>query len=237
MTAFAVDWHRVRAVVFDVDGTLYDQRKMRLRMAGELALRCLVHPAALTEIRILKTFRRLREELAEQETAGIGRLQYEGTARRLRLPPARVEAAVEEWMFERPLRHLAACRHARVSRLFSALRDRGRRIGIWSDYPARAKLEAMGLTADSVVSAIDPEVNRMKPHPAGLARTLELLSVSPQEALMIGDRDERDGEAARRLGCPYLLLVRQPSTAVEFADFTALLSSLPETTPASASWR
>jgi FMN phosphatase YigB (HAD superfamily) len=226
MTALAVDWQRIRAVIFDVDGTLYDQRAMRLRMARELALRCLARPVTLAEARILRTFRQRREELADQEATGIGRLQYERPAETLRLPATRIEEVVEEWILERPLRHAAACRLAGVRRLFSALRHGGRRIGVWSDYPALAKLEAMDLNADAVVSAVDPEVDRMKPHPEGLTRVLELLAVSPDEALMIGDRDERDGEAARRLGCPYLLLAGRPSTAVEFADFTALSSSL-----------
>ncbi len=228
MTAPAVDWQRVRAAVFDVDGTLYGQRALRLRMARELALSCLARPSVLKEARILKTFRHVREELAEEEASGIGRLQYERTAERLGLPAARIEAVVEEWILERPLRHVAACRHPGVRRLFSALRASGRRIGVWSDYPATAKLEAMGLSGDAVVAATDPEVDGMKPRPAGLARTLEILAVTPAEALMIGDRDERDGECARRLGCPYLLFSRRPSSAAEFDSYSALLSSLAE---------
>jgi FMN phosphatase YigB (HAD superfamily) len=31
-----VDWDRIRGVVFDVDGTLYDQRKLRLLMITEM---------------------------------------------------------------------------------------------------------------------------------------------------------------------------------------------------------
>lgn len=226
MTELAVDWQPVRAVVFDVDGTLYGQRPMRLRMLRELALRCLVRPATLGEARVLNTFRQVREQLADEKAAGIIRLQYERPAEQLRLPVAQVEAVVEEWILERPLRHVAVCRIAGVRRLFSALRDSGRRIGIWSDYPAVAKLESMGLTADAVVSAVDPEVDRMKPHPAGLARVLDLLAVSPDQALMIGDRDERDGEAARRLGCPYLLLAGRPAGAGEFGGYDELLRSL-----------
>lgn len=226
MTAPAVDWQRIQAVVFDVDGTLYDQRALRLRMARELALGCLRRPATLAEVRILRTFRRLREGLAEQEEAGIIRLQYERAAARLHLPPARVEAVVAEWILERPLPHVAACRHPGARRLFAALRRGGRHLGVWSDYPAAGKLAALGLAADVVVCATDPEVDRLKPQPDGLARLLEQLSVPPGEALMVGDRDERDGEAARRLGCPYLLLSAAPAGAREFAGFAELLESL-----------
>jgi putative hydrolase of the HAD superfamily len=227
MTAAVVDWQRTRAVVFDVDGTLYEQRAMRLRMARELAWSCLLSPSTLREARILSAFRRRREQLAEEEASDITRLQYERPARQLRLPRQRVEAVVREWILERPLRHVDACRRDGVRRLFDALRAADRRIGVWSDYPATGKLAAMNLAADAVVAATDPEVDCMKPRPEGLARVLELLDVSPDAALMIGDRDERDGETARRLGCPYLLLSRQPEGPQEIAGFADLLRSLP----------
>ncbi len=225
MTAPAVEWQRVRAVVFDVDGTLYDQRPMRLRMARELALRCLARPATLREARILKTFRSLREKLADEEATGIGRLQYDRTAKRLGLPVDRIEAVVEEWILRRPLRHAAACRRAGARRLFAKLRAGGRGIGVWSDYPAAGKLEAMGLTADAVVCATDSEVDRLKPRPEGLVRLLGLLGTEPAETLVIGDRDERDGEAARRAGCPYLLFARRPRAPHELAGFSSLLGA------------
>ena len=226
-TAPAVDWRRVRAVVFDVDGTLYDARPLRLRMARELALRCLTRPATLGDARLLQTFRRAREELSDEEAAGIGRLQYERAAERAGVPVARVEAVVAEWILERPLLHVAACRRPGVRRLFNRLREGGRRVGVWSDYPAADKLEALGLGADAVICATDPEVDRLKPQPAGLERILEALAVAPAEALLIGDRDERDGEAARRLGCPYLLLSRRPSGEREICGFEELLRALP----------
>lgn len=226
MAGPVVDWQRVRGVVFDIDGTLYHQRRMRLRMARELALRCLTRPATLAEVRILATFRRQRETLADEEAEGIGRLQYERPAGALGLPAARVEAVVAEWILERPLRHAALCRRAGARRLFATLRASGRHVAVWSDYPAAGKLAAMGLEAEVVVTAEDPEVDRLKPQPAGLVRVLDLLGLSPAEALMVGDRDERDGEAARRLGCPYLLLAERPAATVEIAGLTALLDSL-----------
>ena len=227
----AVDWQRVRGVVFDVDGTLYPRRAMQQRMARELALRCLARPATWNEARILRSFRRLREEMADEEASGIGRLQYQRTAELLGQPVERIEAVVAEWMFQRPLRHVAAARRPGARRLFEALRRGERRIGVWSDYPAAGKLEAMGLEADAVVTALDPEVDRLKPRPEGLFRTLELLGVPAEEALMIGDRDERDGKAARRAACPYLLLDDRAAGPRGLRSLTELLRSLPAGKP------
>src|SRR3546814_7573830 len=104
-----------------------------------------------------------------------------------------------------PLAYLPACRFDGLDRLFDGLRGSGRPIAILSDYPGEAKLRALGLTADLHVSAVDPDVDRLKPHPKGLLRVVERLGLRTDECLFIGDRAERDGECARRAGMPYLL--------------------------------
>jgi phosphoglycolate phosphatase/putative hydrolase of the HAD superfamily len=192
-------------VVFDVDGTLYDQRALRRRMRLALLGHCLTRPAGLGLLRTLQAFREVREELSEKASEDIGRLQYETPAALLGLSPDAVRVAVESWMHERPLLYLRRCRYPGVERLFAVLRASGRKIAILSDYPAEAKMRALELEADVYVSATDANVQRLKPHPLGLQRVLERVGAVPEECLYIGDRDERDGECARRLGVSYLL--------------------------------
>ena len=220
-----LDWQRVRVVVFDVDGTLYDQRCLRWRMLPALAGHCLLRPRRIEVLRVIARFRRERERLADQEATEIGRRQLEIPARALGVSPERIREVVREWMEVRPLRYLGRCRFPRVERVFARLAESGRTVGILSDYPAAAKLEALGLQADIVVSALDPEVDRLKPNPAGLARVLELAGVGPEECLVIGDRDSRDGECARRLGSPFLLKARRVSPRA-FVDYRELLADL-----------
>lgn len=205
----SIPWPRIRLVVFDVDGTLYDQPRLRRRMWLALSAHCVRRPADVGLVRTLKVFRRVREELAEEESEDIGRLQYERPAALLGSSPEAVRAAVQIWMHERPLPFLRRCRYPGVERVFAALKASGRTIAIWSDYPAEAKLAMLGLEADLHVAATDREVQCLKPHPRGLQRTLERAGVSPEAGLFIGDRDERDGECARRLGVRYLLKTRR----------------------------
>lgn len=227
----SIDWQHIRLVVFDVDGTLYDQRCMRRRMIAELVRHCVVHPGDLRLLRLIGRFRRSREQLAEQEVEGIAELQYRRLAGELGMEIPVLRQQLEVWMLERPLKHLRRCRYDSVERFFAALKQRGKTIAVLSDYPAREKLAALGLEADILVSAVDPEVDRLKPHPAGLERVLSLARLSPQESLLIGDRDDRDGESARRIGMPYLLkCVGAPPDGGRFADFSELLSSLVEST-------
>lgn len=221
------DWREIRVVVFDIDGTLYDQGPLRRKMAGEILLYCLARPWKISVVRAIQEFRRSREQLAEEEADSILRVQFERPASRLGVSPAQVESVVEEWMFERPLRHLPACRYAGVAELFSRLKESGRLVAAFSDYPAARKLQALKLETDLVVTAMDPEVDRFKPHPAGLLRVVELARAKPAQVLLIGDRAERDGECAHRAGCPCLLKVDgAPTVPGTFADYRQLLSSV-----------
>lgn len=201
----SVDWARVRLVIFDVDGTLYDQRKLRIRMGVLLLRHLLAHPTEIGLIRTISTYRRCREELADEDCGDIARLQYERPARRLGVSSQVVKETVGPWIQEKPLAVLPQCRYLDVERVFEKFRDDGRKVAVLSDYPAEKKVEALGLEVDFCVSAESPEIDRLKPNPAGLAFVLEKAGVEPAEALMIGDRDDRDGESARRLNVAYLI--------------------------------
>ncbi len=212
------DAGRFAAVVFDVDGTLYEQRPLRRRMAAELALHCALRPWRLGLLRRLQVFRRERERISERELEDAGRLQYELPAARLGVASERLRAEVEEWIERRPLRHLGGCRVAGVRRFFAHLRTHGVRIAVLSDYPAAAKLAALGLDAEIVVCGADPGVGRLKPHPTGLRSVLRRLELPPGRCLLIGDRADRDGECARRAGVECLL------RGTDFRTFGELLS-------------
>ena len=111
-------------------------------------------------------------------------------------------------MEKRPLPYLRSCRLPGVAELFDALRHANKTIAVLSDYPAEAKLKALALRADIVVSATDENVRCLKPDPKGLLKVLDEAGVKPRRAVMIGDRYERDGEIAGRVGMQALLLAR-----------------------------
>lgn len=220
-----VDWQSLRLVIFDLDGTLYSQRCLRPKMLAELAFHCLKHPAQVKLLRWIATFRRCREELAEEEARGIIRLQFERPASELGIAVEVLQQTIEHWMYHRPLRHLSACRFPHVRQFHACLRASGVKTAVYSDYPATAKLEALGWAADWIAVADDPEIDRLKPHAAGLEVLLSRARVEPRHCVLIGDRDDRDGECARRVGMPYLL--KSSSSELDkgrFADYSELLA-------------
>ncbi|MFA5956110.1 HAD family hydrolase [Hyphomicrobium sp.] len=232
MTPESIDWDTVRLVVFDVDGTLYDQRAMRLRMLSEI-VGDVARTRSLATLRVLRTYRKLRERLGDAEIDGFDNVLVAQTAMANKIDPDKVRTIVAEWMERRPLAHIRACRYPNIAELFSALKLKRKSIGIFSDYPARDKLSAMELGADYVVAASDANVGILKPHPRGLQLLMTTAGVTPDETILVGDRIERDGEAARRVGVRALIRSDRPLDGwLRFSKFSdALFAPLFERSP------
>jgi HAD superfamily hydrolase (TIGR01549 family) len=194
----------VRGVVFDLDGTLYEQRVIRALMLRDLLVYVLCKPAHWRVPLLLAHFRRLRERLADQR-ALLSVNQFEPVARAWKLPRDAVAGLVEEWMQRRPLAYLSRARRRGVCELFADLQTRGIRIGVLSDYPIGDKLAALGLRADAVCSSVEQEVDRLKPDPAGLKLVIARLGIKPEQCMVIGDRESRDGVSARMVGAAFRL--------------------------------
>lgn len=222
----SVDWRDVRLVVFDVDGTLYDQRALRRAMLRDLLFDAL-RSRSLGTLRVISRFRQVREELADAGVEDFAALQYSRTAEQTGRDAAEVKLLVEHWMERRPLPHLPATRFPGLAELFGRLRDRGTTIGVWSDYPAHDKLQALGLRADIVCSAGDTEVGRLKPSPRGLLAVMAKAGCEAGETIMIGDRHERDGLAAEAAGVRALIKSSDGNCALPyFHSYTSDLFNL-----------
>jgi len=200
----------MKAVIFDVDGTLYDQRKLRLRILFDMVAASIRHPLGFYDFKIIWHFRRAREQNQFSGESGIEEKQYVWGAELSGVSVKQVREVVQKWMFEQPLPYLPLCRYEGVQQLFHYLSEKNVKIGIFSDYPASQKIRALGLQADVIACSLDQDVDRLKPDPKGLFVTAEKLGVSIDNCLFIGDRDEKDGECARKAGMPFLLLKRNP---------------------------
>jgi putative hydrolase of the HAD superfamily len=155
------------------------------------------------ELRILSCFRRLRDHHEFRE-GNIEKSQYEVTATRLGVKEEEVRKVVDTWIMTEPLKHLGRCKFPDVDLIFDSLKARGKRTAVVSDYPVREKMLSLGLEADVFVCATDPDVDCFKPDPKGFLVAAAKLGLSPQECLVVGDREEKDGEAARAAGMFFL---------------------------------
>lgn len=210
MSQLQVDWDQFDLVVFDVDGTLYDQKKLRLTMMFQL-FKHAVTTLDISIFPIIKHYRKIRETLGDEEVFDFEAKLVKKTSEITGQAESRVVAVINEWIETRPLPYLSAARYDGLLSLFTAIKQQHKTLGILSDYRATAKVNALGLAADLVVSAQDDDVNVLKPHPKGLEAIANEAGVEMDRVILIGDRDERDGEAARRAGAQYL--IKQKSAA------------------------
>jgi beta-phosphoglucomutase-like phosphatase (HAD superfamily) len=201
---------RIRAVIFDVDGTLYSQTRLRGRMMAKILRGFLSAPAAsMSELRVIRAYRRAHEIIRERGlpvNGGVTQLRM--ASEMAGVSVATAQAAVEG-LFERtPLLYLRACLRPEVGEFLGYARSRGVKLGVVSDYPVEQKLAAVGLMGafDAAVSSSDEAVNFLKPNPGGLLLCLAKLGVSAREAVYVGDRVEVDGECARTAGVAFGLI-------------------------------
>jgi HAD superfamily hydrolase (TIGR01509 family) len=194
---------RYKAWLVDLDGTLYRSRPVQLAMALELLL------FGWGAIKTLRTFRHAHEELrgvaADAASLALSPFQRQlnHAAKKLARSPEDVERTVRDWMFRRPLKWVARSKRAQLLQSLAQFHDGGGKTALVSDYPATGKLQALGAASlfDLVVSNGEPGgPSKLKPDPEGYLSAAERLGVPPEACLVIGDRDDADGAAARAAG-------------------------------------
>lgn len=184
-----------KLIVFDLDGTLYNKRGLSLRMVLHAPLDIRKMQAERATRASMKGMW-LRDEkhfhdtyfqrMAAQMHCSITAAQqwYNNRYMPLMVKMIGKYQPLNEWVL--PFIH--DCQHT------------GIKLVLLSDYGfAKEKLQALGLSPtlfDWVISA--PELGGLKPAPELMRIITERMGVAPQECLVIGDRDDTDGEMARR---------------------------------------
>jgi HAD superfamily hydrolase (TIGR01549 family) len=190
------------AWLVDLDGTLYRAPPVKLAMAAELAL------LGWASIATLRQFRHEHEAIRAIAVDGPNpyRAQVERTAEHLGRDPAAVDAIVTEWMHARPGKWIRLFRRQPLLEEIARFKGSGGRVALVSDYPATAKLAALGIAdlfAVVVASGEPGGPRRLKPDPEGYLAAAERLGVAPGECLVIGDRADADGGAAAAAGMAF----------------------------------
>jgi len=183
----------IRALSFDVDGTLFDMRQMKVVFAW----------TAVRHARFLKHFLTAREEVrALGSLPDVRRAQDERVAERLGIPLAEAAELSKkvidgEWVdvFTK-VKPIPGVREA-----LQAFAERGLKLCTVSDYPAAPKLSRMGLDHVRWSGDCGAELlGALKPHPRAFEEAIRILGVAPAEILHIGDRLDADVSGAQAVG-------------------------------------
>ena len=186
-----------KAIIFDLDGTLYDK--------SGLARHLVLSQLRKGGLRMLKREREVRKELRgrhfESEEAF-----YETFFGLFPKPEQARRWYFEEYMPDmvRILRkHYRTAPWVETNILES--RANGQKVVVFSDYGCvREKLKAIGFNlnwADYLFEA--PALGGLKPCKESFEKLCQTIGVLPEECLMVGDREDTDGDGARSVGMAF----------------------------------
>jgi phosphoglycolate phosphatase len=185
-------------------------------MAARLLAHVLSHPlAGLKTLRFIGAYRRAQEALRQANRSGGADDQLAEACRQTAAEPQWGAMVVREWMEEKPLDLVGRHMRSDLPAFLESAGRRGVRLAVFSDYPAAAKLSAMGIQHffQAVCCAQDRDIGTFKPDPRGLRFTLAALGVPAASALYIGDRYEVDAAAASAAGMRAAIISDSPPPA------------------------
>jgi len=199
-----INWENLKVLILDVDGTLYNQSKLRKKMLFALFGYYLFRPWQIKDLLILYHFRSEREKKAGYCGTDLENEQYQWCVEKVNVPVEKIKKVVEKWIFEFPNRYLLSCYYPEIPPLLELLKEKNIKTVIYSDYKATQKLDQLKIKADLVLASTDPLVNCLKPNPRALSHIMHAFKVLNTQCLFIGDRDELDGQCAANAGITFL---------------------------------
>jgi len=191
-----LDWGAVAVVSWDLDGTLYALRPMVKAFKRNVIRELFTGKVWATLSAVFSLWRRLLTMRWVRGRGGIKGLPSPGEDTNVKLRMARWHSQAVGDVGAQP--GLAA--------LLEAIETAGRRQIVITDYEAWGKLDALDLPI-TFERVFEGEVlGAIKPSPRLFKTILDELELDPRALLHIGDRDDRDGVAARAAGCQVLIL-------------------------------
>ena len=201
-------FNNIRGILFDVDGTLYNQRYLRYRMIVKLLKFFLINPKrTYKEAKIVYFFRKNRELLRykKESVCPLKELQYIKVAEHFVVPVEEIKTIIKKWIYLYPFDYLKDSMFSNLESFLDLAKKMGLKLGVFSDYPAQDKLRAMGIDRyfDLVISADDIEINAFKPSFKGIEMVLSKWNLAKHELIYVGDR-EIDRMCAEDIGVKFI---------------------------------
>ena len=190
---------RFTAVAFDLDGTLYPDPSLFIRLV----------PFLLKEHRLMMAMGKARETL--RKSGAYGEDFYETQARimgeLLKEPTQKVKERIERLIYrgwEGHFKKIGLFPHVRET--LGNFRDAGVKLGLLSDFPPETKLENLKIL-DFFETVLCSEVTgRLKPDPAPFLELALRMKTEPQRLLYVGNSVPYDVRGAGGTGMKTALI-------------------------------
>ena len=191
-----------KTLIIDLDGTLYYQYGVQCIMGCRMLLYYSFHFWKWKEFMIILDYRRKRESKIKD----IVDKQYLIIANKYNENIDKVKDIIGKWMFQKPLKVIRFFKDRKLCEILDKLKSKNINIIVYSDYPTKEKLEALGVYYDKAYDSTHPEIHVLKPDKKGLEYIIENNKLQRDKILFVGDRDSKDGECARQCKVDYIIL-------------------------------
>ncbi len=182
----------IKAVAFDIDGTLYPDWKLYVRIAGHF----------LRHIWFFHEYNEVRKEL--RRSAPVADLfEYQGRlmAHRLHISIELAKRKVDEICYkalEPYFEHIAP--YYQVYETIVSFKEAGLKIALFSDFPPEQKGDIWGLLPLCDVLLGSESAGALKPSPYSFGILAQKLELEPHEILYIGNSKKYDVGGANNAG-------------------------------------
>ena len=186
----------IDAVAFDIDGTLYRNSSLYLRLV----------PHYLANLRFFRKYNAVRKELRAKPENAEGYTDFFATqkellAQKLMCTPEQAEQQLDKIVYsglEHYFRRIRPCTAA--LKLICRLKQAGMKIALLSDFPPEQKGEIWGIRKECDLLLSTEEIGALKPSEKPFKVLSDKLGIPPQKILYIGNSHNYDVAGPSKLG-------------------------------------
>ena len=211
-----VDLTQIKAVAFDIDGTLYRAWKFNLRVTPYF----LYHSFFFLKYGLVRNI--MHRTAATPEFV---KLQASHMAKKLNCSPEEAQERLEKVIYKGLEKYFVNIKPCKGSVEFiTKLKENGYKIGLLSDFPPEQKGTIWGVRDMCDVILGSEEAGALKPDSTPFLRLAKEFNLPPEQILYVGNNHAYDIEGAHNIGMktawlilPHMGWVGQKS---KIADFT-----------------
>ncbi|MCR5046065.1 MAG: HAD family hydrolase [Treponema sp.] len=194
-----------KAVIFDFDGTLYDN-------SGIAKTLILSNPFRFFFMKAERDARRIFKGRDFETPENFRKEYYQKAAKEALTSPE----SFAYWFEKRYMKHMERAlkkkkfhAHPKVDEVFEFFSKSGKKIALYSDYNAiKERALACGIKQESLDLCqgfySSETFGCLKPAPRAFLQIAANLGTRPKDCLVVGDRDDTDGFGARMVGMKFI---------------------------------
>jgi putative hydrolase of the HAD superfamily len=194
----------ISAIAFDLDGTLYPNYRLNIRL---LPFLCKHGPLLAALAKARRVIRREQEQSPSAVVPDFYEHQARIAAGLLHTPPEQVKEKIERLIYRGWEPHFFKIKlFPHVREMLAEIRAAGLKMGLLSDFPPEIKLKNLGLSACWDAVLCSERVGAIKPALRPFQELALALRCLPGQVLYVGNSRRYDVEGARRAGMKTALL-------------------------------